>query len=171
MSKVESWMMDMLSIDGSDAVYHSFRFNTNFGLEVGSLIAGGYGAVKGVMTFVELARTPAQLAKITKLSAKPLNGRNGFLGHKGFELKNASYQPLRNKPTNIQGRPYSGHALDQMQNRGFTPLEIEETIQRGSHSVGKNPGTMAYYDSANDMTVILNTEGRVITISYGDINQ
>lgn len=30
---------------------------------------------------------------------------------------------------------------------------------------------MAYYDSANDATVILNNEGRVITMSYGEINQ
>jgi filamentous hemagglutinin len=58
-----------------------------------------------------------------------------------------------------------------MQNRGFTPSVIEETIQRVPHSIGENPGTMAYYDSANDVTVILNTDGKVITISYGDINQ
>lgn len=57
-----------------------------------------------------------------------------------------------------------------MSDRGLRTV-IEETIQRGSYSTGKNPGTMAYYDSVNDVTVILNTEGRVITVSYGDINQ
>ena len=88
-----------------------------------------------------------------------MKGGNGFLGHKGFELKNASFQPVRNKPANIQGRAYSGHSLDQIQNRGFTPSVIQETIQRGSHSIGKNPGTMAYYDSTNDVTIILNAEG------------
>jgi hypothetical protein len=40
------------------------------GLEIGSLIAGGYGAVKGVVAFTKLARTPQQVAKVAKLSAK-----------------------------------------------------------------------------------------------------
>ena len=171
MAKVGGWVMNMLSIDESDSVYHSFRSKTTTGLEIGSLVAGGYGAVKGVVAFTKLARAPQQVAKVAKFSAKTMKGGNGFLGHKGFELKNASFQPVRNKPANIQGRTYSGHSLDQMQNRGFTPSVIEETIQRGSHSIGKTPGTMVYYDSANDVTVILNTEGRVITGSYGDINQ
>ena len=161
----------IMSIDESDAVYQSFRSVTTMGLEVGSLLAGGYGAAKGVIGFSKLAKMSKQIAKVAKVSTESLKGGNGFLGHKGFELKNASYQPVRNKPTNIQGRFYSGHALDQMQNRGFIPSGVEETIQRGSHSIGKNPGTKAYYNMANDMTVILNTEGRVITISYGDINQ
>lgn len=54
---------------------------------------------------------------------------------------------------------------------GFAPSVIEETIQRGSRFVGKNPGTMAYYNNANDTTVVVTTEGRVVTITYGDINQ
>jgi len=58
-----------------------------------------------------------------------------------------------------------------MQNRGFTPSVIEHTIKNGSHSIGKNPGTMAYYDAFNNITVVLNTEGRVITISYKDLNK
>lgn len=43
--------MDMLSIDESDSVYHSLRSKTALGLEVGSLITGGYGAVKGVVAY------------------------------------------------------------------------------------------------------------------------
>lgn len=45
MRAVEGWMMDMLSIDESDAVYQSFRFKTTLGLEIGSLVVGGYEAV------------------------------------------------------------------------------------------------------------------------------
>ncbi len=170
-SCVKSHVLNLFSIDESDAVYQSFRSKTTMGLEIASLVAGGYGAVKGVVAFTKLAKMPVQITKVAALSTKPLKSRNGFLGCKGFELKNASYQPLRNKPTNIQGRPYSGHALDQMQNRGLTPSVINEVMQRGSYSVGKNPGTMAYYDSVNDVTVIVNTEGRVITTFYGEINQ
>ena len=163
--------MGMMGMDESDSLYHSFRSKTTMGLEIGSLVAGGYGAVKGVIGFTKLARMPTQITKIAKQSAKQLRGSNGFLGHKGFELKNPSYQPLKISPATIQGRPYSAHALDQMQNRGFTPSVIEQTIKKGSYSAGKKPGTMTYYDSANDVTVVLNNECRVITISYGEINQ
>jgi hypothetical protein len=61
MGLVEDWMMDMLSIDESDSLYQSFRSNTTFGLEVGSLVAGGYGAVKGIMAFNKLAKIPGRL--------------------------------------------------------------------------------------------------------------
>ena len=43
----------------SDTVYHSFRSTMTTGLEIGSLIAGGYGAVKGIMAFNKLAKAPA----------------------------------------------------------------------------------------------------------------
>jgi hypothetical protein len=78
MSQIEDWMMDLLSINESDSVYHSFRSNTTLGLEVGSLVAGGYGAVKGIIGFSKLAKAPIQLAKMTKavspLSSNPLQG-------------------------------------------------------------------------------------------------
>ena len=42
MEAIEGWMMGMLSLDSSD-VYQSFHSKTTVGLEVGSLVAGGYG--------------------------------------------------------------------------------------------------------------------------------
>ena len=66
MDAIEGWMMDMLSIDESDAVYHSFRSTATTGLEIGSLIAGGYGAVKGVMAFNKLAKMPMQVSRLGK---------------------------------------------------------------------------------------------------------
>jgi hypothetical protein len=149
-----SHFMDMLSIDGSDASYQSFRSKTRFGLEVGSLVAGGYGAIKGVIAFNRLARAPQQVAKIVKLNAKTLKSGNGFFGNKGFELKNATYQKIRNNPTTIQGRSYGGHALDQMQNRGFTPSIVEETIQSGFRMPNKVPGRIQFYDPINNISVI-----------------
>ncbi len=70
MGKIEGWMMDMLSIDEADSVYHSFRSTTTTGLEIGSLIAGGYGAVKGIINFSKLAKVPAQ---ISRMAAKNLH--------------------------------------------------------------------------------------------------
>ncbi len=112
---------------------------------------------------------PAQITKISKLGTKQLSGGNGFLGHKGFELQNSFYQPLRNKPTIIHNRSYSGHSLDQMQNRGFTPSIIEGTIQNSAGMPNKVFGGMQFYDSVNNVSVITEN-GEVITVIYGKLN-
>ncbi len=169
MAKVGNWVMDMLSIDESDAVYHSFCSTTTTGLEIGSLIAGGYGAVKGAIAFNRLAKVPTQVAKISKLSLAQIKSNNCFFGNKGFELKNPKYQKIRNNPTTIQGRSYGGHALDQMQNRGFTPSVIEETIQYGTSVPNKVAGRMQFYDSVNNISVITE-DGKVVTVMYGRSN-
>lgn len=65
-AEMESWVMDMLSVDESDAVYHLFRSTTTTGLEIGSLVAGGYGAVKGMIGFSKLAKVPMQIATLAK---------------------------------------------------------------------------------------------------------
>jgi len=66
MAFVGSRVMRMMAIDESNAVYQSFRSKTTMGLEVGSLIAGGYGAVKGVIAFSKLARMPAKIASASR---------------------------------------------------------------------------------------------------------
>ncbi|WP_353928955.1 hypothetical protein WJM97_11505 [Okeanomitos corallinicola TIOX110] len=80
--------------------------------------------------------------------------------------------PGTNTPTTIGGREYSGHALDQIQGRGLTPSVVENTIQSGQQIPGKIPGTTAYYDSINNVTVITDTaSGRVVTDAPGRIKQ
>ena len=68
--------MNLLSIDPSDTTYQSFRSGTTRGLEIGSLIAGGYGAVKGVMAFNKLAKMPVQAAKVARNLAKEVSAIN-----------------------------------------------------------------------------------------------
>lgn len=90
----------------------------------------------------------------------------GFLGSKRNRLQNAPFQKLRNADTVIGKRTFSGHALDQMQNRGYTPSVVENAIQRGVRSPDPIPGRFRFYDQNNNITVI--TEGdRVITIIPG----
>lgn len=97
MAKVEGWMMDMLSVDQSDTLYQSFRSKTTLGLEVGSLVAGGYGAVKGVIAFNRLAKAPLQISKIANKIRKPslqkidnaVRAIEDFLGGKGKIITNA----------------------------------------------------------------------------------
>jgi len=66
MGDVGCWMMDRLSIDESDAVYQSFRSKTTMGLEIVSFVAGGYGAVKGVIGFRRLVKLPGHVARMSE---------------------------------------------------------------------------------------------------------
>jgi hypothetical protein len=83
--------------------------------------------------------------------------------------------PLRTNTLNssgvVDGREYSGHAFDRMQQQGIMPSVVENAT-RGPAIPGKVPGTTAYYDSANNITVITDTAtGRVVTADYGKIRQ
>jgi hypothetical protein len=96
-----------------------------------------------------------------------VNRAISFAGSKRFPLKYATYQEIRNKPTLINGRIYSGHALDKIQDRGFMPSIVENTIKTGQ-TFSTKPGTIGYYDFTNNMKVIINsTNGKVITIIPG----
>jgi hypothetical protein len=91
----------------------------------------------------------------------------GFLGRAGNELKNAPYQKLRNEATQINGRNFSGHALDQMQNRGVTPSVVENTINTGTQFPTR-AGTIGFYDAANNVRIIVNSgTGQVVTVIRG----
>ncbi|MCU7936605.1 MAG: DUF4258 domain-containing protein, partial [Candidatus Thiodiazotropha sp. (ex Dulcina madagascariensis)] len=74
----------------------------------------------------------------------------------------------QNKPTNIGGRDYSGHAVDRMQGRGIPPSVVENTIRNGHRTMGNQSGTYQYYDPINNVTVIVNAAtGRVVTVRNG----
>lgn len=68
-----------------------------------------------------------------------------------------------NKPTNINGRDFSGHALDQMQGRGIPPSVVEDAIQNGSPVPGNTPGTTKIVGQ-NGVNVVINNSGRVVTV-------
>jgi RHS repeat-associated protein len=70
-----------------------------------------------------------------------------------------------NSPATINGKEYSGHAIDRMQGRGLTPSVIEDAMQPGNRvGPGNTPGTSKYYSPENGVTVIADdTSGRVIT--------
>ena len=177
MLALEHVVMGLMNIDESDTCYQSFRSGTTTRLEVDSLVVGGVGVAKGAFAAGKIFRGSKRLTKIAELSVHQLRGSNGFFGHKGFQMKNFDHkalkncQRIRNNPTNIQGLRYTGHALDQMQNRGFTPSVVEEAKKNCSRVLGKEPLTVVYYDEINKTTIVLNTKVDVITISYGVIKQ
>jgi hypothetical protein len=83
------------------------------------------------------------------------------------QLKSPPFQSARNAPATINGRQYSGHALDQMQNRGLTPSVIENVIATGRRFPTRS-GTAGFFDKANRLKVIVNSEnGRVVTVVPG----
>jgi RHS repeat-associated protein len=76
-----------------------------------------------------------------------------------------------NGPGKVGNLQYTGHAFDEMQSDGFTPSVIENAVTYGTSQPGKEPGTTAIYDSTNNVTVILNSSGDVVTVSRGNIRQ
>ncbi len=129
-------------------------------LRVAAIAAPLAGAGRSVA-----ARTLAREAGAVDASA--FVGRRSVLGGQGAhtpQLRNAPYQPVRNAPGRIGGRQYSGHAFDQMQNRGLTPSVVENTLKVGQRTPGNQPGTLKVFDVENNVTVILNARGAVITV-------
>jgi hypothetical protein len=55
------------------------------------------------------------------------------------------------------GRNFTGHALDQMQGRGFTPTVVENALRNGARSAGNQPGTFQHI--ADGVKVITNEAG------------
>lgn len=86
------------------------------------------------------------------------------VGRLGNPMQVPSPQNIR---TTISGREFAGHALDQMQGRGFMPSVVENTIQRGT-SFPTGAGTTGYFDSVNRVRVITDAaSGRVVTVIPG----
>lgn len=70
-----------------------------------------------------------------------------------------------NPPTVINGRSYTGHSIDRMQEVGLVPSVVENTIQTGTRSAGTQPGTVVYTNPANRLGVVVDqASGRVITV-------
>lgn len=68
-----------------------------------------------------------------------------------------------NTSTNINGRKFTGHALDAMQGRGFTPMIVEHIIKQPKKIIpGNRPGTTVYI--GEKLKVVLNEAADVITI-------
>ena len=94
-------------------------------------------------------------------------GPPGFRGSKGYPLRNPAYQPRRNQPGSVGDVNYSGHAFDQMQNRGFMPSVVSNAIQNGEPFDAGN-GATGYYDPVNNISVIVNSQtGTIVTVRPG----
>jgi len=73
-----------------------------------------------------------------------------------------------NGPASIGGRSYGGHALDEMQSEGLTPSVVDDAIVHGQVSVGGS-GRVAYYSPGNNITVITESDGKIVTVTSGAV--
>jgi hypothetical protein len=74
-----------------------------------------------------------------------------------------------NEATKIGDTNYTGHALDEMRAQGLTPSVVEQVVQKGASFPGKFVGTTVKYDSINNISVVVNSEGSVVTTSFGKL--
>lgn len=142
-------------------------------------VVGGFGLLGKMWSLFEKKQEPAKQQSSTlqgnsvTTPADDVAGMpedevgTGVRGRSGFELKNSPNQPLRNTPTTIGQREYTGHALDQMQNRGVMPSVVENTIKTGSPFATRE-GTVGYHDAVNNIRAIVSTDtGRVVAVIRG----
>ncbi|MEU4058434.1 hypothetical protein [Rhodococcus qingshengii] len=124
--------------------------------------AGGRAGVTAVREAVEavLRRggTPAEAEAAGRrvVASMPVGRRGRELGVK----------PGTNPPGIVNGREYTGHAFDRMQERGILPSLVEQAIRNGV-ATPSDDATIVFYDAANNLSVIVNEFGRVVTTSFG----
>lgn len=127
MAALGSMVMDLLSIDESDAVYQSFRSKTTTGLEIGSLVVGGYGAVKGVIGFTRLARMPMQVARSERIIAKQILTRakvKNYLSNAESLSKKQIVSDLESIGLKLKGKSPDGKFFDFQDRFGNTRIKI-----------------------------------------------
>ena len=123
---------------------------------------GCFGAGSGIAV-APVADDP----KDPKYSDDDIRILRGFSGSRRNQLQSPPGRP-RNDPMMLGNRLYSGHALDQMQNRGIPYSVVEQAIREGIPLPGNEPGTTQYYDPTSHVSVIVDdATGNVITIRYG----
>jgi len=156
MTFVGSRIMGMLAVDESNAVYQSFRSKTTMGLEIGSLVAGGYGTVKGVIGFSKLARMPLQTSRLIKtesIIAKNISNSNKIWSStkKRTSVQNA-YRHWKDH----------GHEFPSLQNskqyveaaRDFIHTPSPNTLTK----VRPN-GDIVFYDPSTNTFAVMNQQG------------
>ena len=152
---------------GEEAIsgYGNSYYNSGQELSTGQRIGSGALSVVDAAATVAVAVGGASMVN-SVFSAGTTTG-TGFMGREGFELGNASYQPVRNAPGTVGNLDYSGHAFDQMQNRGIMPSVVENTINVGQQFPTR-AGTAGYFDPGNNLRVIVNSQnGTVVTVIRG----
>jgi RHS repeat-associated protein len=126
--------------------------------------ASGIGLSKGLSSSV----TAGESAAITEAEATSNTVDNvspkTFVGRSGNPMENFYPKVSQNTPTVINGVKFTGHALDQMRNRGvLSPSVVIDAINNPTRVIaGNTPGTTVY--ARDNLMVVTNAVGDVITV-------
>jgi hypothetical protein len=140
------------------------------------VLVGSSATVSAAQRRVDGPPQPA-IVVATGVAAETGADATSFVGRKGVtkafdDGSSASYggemKVARgtNAPGEVGGRQYSGHAFDQMQGRGITPSVVDDAVGSGVMRPGTD-GSSIFHSAANNISVVVNQEGRVITVGFG----
>ena len=129
----------------------------------------GAGFVKGMTKpgLQVMGKQPLTRVYQPTLEQSALSLQYGNKGMKGI----VEYKPLvkdapaRHTEYAINDRRFCGHAVDQMQNRGIHPSAVENKINVGKKEFSDEK--ILFYDRENNITVITETNGDVVSTYYG----
>jgi RHS repeat-associated protein len=86
-------------------------------------------------------------------------------GQRGNPMK---IQRGTNSPDIINGRSYSGHAIDEMQSDGIVPSVVDEAVEAGTQTTStKDASVTIHYSFSNNVSVAVGSDGTVITVTRG----
>ncbi|NJM76773.1 MAG: hypothetical protein HC852_14505 [Acaryochloridaceae cyanobacterium RU_4_10] len=114
-------------------------------------------------TFVGRRNPIGNIGPDAPQTSSAYNNKPSSAGKHNPQLQNSPFQPTQNRPGTFEGRDYTGHAFDQMRNRGLTPTVVENAIKTGTRTPGNTSTTNVFHDSVNNITAIVNDSGKVIT--------
>ncbi len=79
-------------------------------------------------------------------------------------------EPGTNGPATIDGIPFKGHALDEMQSDGIPLSAVNRALRVGAIEPGKY-GRTIFYDAVNNISVVQDPSGEIVTVSYGHLHE
>ena len=135
------------------------------------VVLGKFKAIKGIFAFGKKKQkldgnvhASTRVGWGTGFNANSPDGPqpNGA-GRQNPQTSNFDDLPINELSIN-NGRKFSGHALDQMQNRGVTPTVVENTINTRSRVSSSTKETFEYIDEVNGVNVVVNLGGRIVTM-------
>jgi hypothetical protein len=84
-------------------------------------------------------------------------------------MKNPEFQKHQNKSEIIDGHQYSGHALDQIRNRGIPMSVVKDTLRTGTKIPSRNETSIFYNATEKIQVVVDNKTKNIITVKFGEI--
>ena len=125
----------------------------------------GPGLVRGLMTKI-LAATTIKSASLEIVEEGAEYASKLPVGRSGNVLQELTPGMTRNTATTINGTKFTGHALDQMQNRGIiSPTAVLDVINNPvTKMAGNTPGTTVFIKE--NVKVIANQTGDVISVIW-----